>query len=100
LTMTNDISVPGKIFEYMATRKPVLAVAKPGSEVDRLLRETSAGICAPPDDVAALRAMIAKAFAAWNNGTALVNPDSRSITRYERQRLVEEYGRLMESIRP
>jgi glycosyltransferase involved in cell wall biosynthesis len=100
LTMTNDISVPGKIFEYMATRKPVLAIAQPGSEVDGLLRETGAGICAPPDDLAALRAMIAKAFAAWNNGTALVNPDSGSITRYERPRLVEEYGRLMESTRP
>ena len=40
LTMTNDISVPGKLFEYMASGKPVLAIAAADSEVGQILRES------------------------------------------------------------
>lgn len=98
LTMTNDISVPGKVFEYMATRKPILAVAAPGSEVDEILRETAAGLCAPPEETAAIQAMLSQAFQAWVSGAGLVNAKSKSVARYERPRLVEEYGRMMRGI--
>jgi glycosyltransferase involved in cell wall biosynthesis len=97
LTMTNDISVPGKVFEYMAAGKPILAVTSPGNEVDQILGETSAGISAPPNDAAAIRAMLIRAFEAWRNGTKLVEGDGESVRRYERPRLVEEYGSLMRS---
>ena len=97
LTMTNDISVPGKLFEYMATGKPVLAVTAPGSEVDQILRETASGLSAPPNDIAAIQKMLRRAFEAWRNGTRLV-PETGAVECYERPRLVEEYGRLMRSI--
>jgi glycosyltransferase involved in cell wall biosynthesis len=95
LTMTNDISVPGKVFEYMAAGKPILAVTAPGSEVDQILRETSAGISATPNDVPAIRAMLIRAFEAWRRQAKLVHGNSESVRRYERPRLVKEYGNLM-----
>ena len=39
LTMTDEVTLPGKFFEYMATGKPILAVSPPGGEVDRILRD-------------------------------------------------------------
>ena len=33
----------GKLFEYVGTRKPVLAVAAPGGAIDRVLRRTGLG---------------------------------------------------------
>jgi glycosyltransferase involved in cell wall biosynthesis len=95
LTMTNDISVPGKLFEYMASGKPILAIAAPGSEVDQILRETGAGMCAPPGDPRALQAMLQRAFEAWQAGAAGGNSDRDAVRRYERPRLVAEYGALM-----
>jgi glycosyltransferase involved in cell wall biosynthesis len=91
LTMTNDISVPGKLFEYMATGKPILTITAAGNEVDRILTETSAGIAAPPGDIEAVRAMLLRAFEAWRQGKKLIEPDILSIQRYERPRLVAEY---------
>jgi glycosyltransferase involved in cell wall biosynthesis len=93
--MTNDISVPGKVFEYMAARKPILAIAAPGSEVDQILRETGAGLCAPPDDTEAIQAMLLRAVEAWRTGTNLLQGDGDSVRRYERPRLVAEYSTLM-----
>ncbi|MEO8373222.1 MAG: glycosyltransferase [Candidatus Solibacter sp.] len=95
LTMTNDISVPGKLFEYMAVHKPILAMAARGSEVDQLLAETSAGLCVPPDDTEAIRNMLTRAFHSWRDRKELVQGDGEVVRCYERPRLVEEYGRLM-----
>lgn len=95
LTMTNDISVPGKLFEYMAVRKPILAITTPGSEVDHLLAETSSGLCAPPGHLEKIRDLLLRAFSAWSNGKALVDGDQEVVRRYERQRLTGEYAALL-----
>jgi glycosyltransferase involved in cell wall biosynthesis len=42
-------NAPGKLFEYLATRTPLLALCGPG-EVQRLVDELGAGVVAPPDD--------------------------------------------------
>ena len=98
LTMTNDISVPGKLFEYMATGKPILAVTAPGSEVDQILRETAAGITAPPDESTAIQRMLVRAFEAWRDRKKLIEEKGEPVERYERPRLAAEYGRLMRAI--
>jgi glycosyltransferase involved in cell wall biosynthesis len=54
LTMTDPISLPGKLFEYLATGKPVLAITPPDSEVDRVVRAEGVGVCASPADRAGL----------------------------------------------
>jgi len=98
LTMTNDISVPGKLFEYIATGKPILAVAAPGSEVDQILRETATGIAAPPDESGAIQGMLVRAFEAWRDRKKLIDRQGEPVERYERPRLAEEYGRLMRAV--
>jgi glycosyltransferase involved in cell wall biosynthesis len=95
LTMTNEISMPGKVFEYMASGKPILAIAPQGSEVDRLLRETGAGVSAPPNDPVAIEAMLMRAFENWKTGTHLLGEQRESVLHYERPRLVEEYGSII-----
>jgi glycosyltransferase involved in cell wall biosynthesis len=92
LTMTNDISLPGKLFEYMATGKPILALSPPGGEVDRILRETRAGWCVPHDDPAAIRAMIAQACELVAAGKGAPTPNWEAIRSYERPKLTAAYG--------
>lgn len=48
----------GKVFEYLAARRPILAAVPPRGEAARLIERSGAGIVVPPDDVRALAAAI------------------------------------------
>jgi glycosyltransferase involved in cell wall biosynthesis len=62
----------GKIFEYLAAERPILAAVPPDGVAAELVRQADAGIVVPPDDVAALTAAIEGLRARWKKG-ALVN---------------------------
>ena len=44
----------GKVFEYLAAERPILAAVPPDGAAAELIREAGAGVVAPPDDVDAL----------------------------------------------
>ena len=99
LTMTNEISLPGKLFEYLATGKPILAITPRGSEVARILTETGGGWCAGPDDQVGIQAMLHRALDAARCGTEWFRGDREAIRRYERPRLAAEYAKQIEEQR-
>src|SRR5213082_579936 len=65
----------GKVFEYLAAERPILAAVPPDGEAAKLIFSTGAGVVAPPDDVAALREALLGLHARWSigrlNGTPL-----------------------------
>jgi glycosyltransferase involved in cell wall biosynthesis len=96
LTMTNEISLPGKLFEYLAAGKRILALAAPDSEVARILAETRAGCCADPFDPEAVQAMLLRATEERDQPAS--GPDWDKIRRYERPRLAVELSGLIERL--
>lgn len=91
LIMNNDFMLPGKLFDYLATGKPILAIAPPGGEIGRILKETGAGWCVDPGDHAGIQAALLRAYAHARRASAgLLRPDAQAIRRYERKRLAGE----------
>lgn len=80
----------GKLFEYLAAGKPVLALTPPHGEIARVLNETKAGWCVPQDDPAAITQLLMDAFERWQTaaGQSIIRPDWGAIRQYERPRLV------------
>jgi glycosyltransferase involved in cell wall biosynthesis len=89
LTMTNDISLPGKLFEYLALGRPILALASKRSEVNRILSETGCGLCADFRDSEDIRSIL-KQMASGAGWT--LNPKWDAIRKFERGRLTQVYG--------
>jgi glycosyltransferase involved in cell wall biosynthesis len=50
----HDLVLPAKIFDYLGSGSKILAIAGAGATAD-LIRETDAGCCFSPDDVAGLK---------------------------------------------
>jgi hypothetical protein len=82
LTMTNDISLPGKLFEYLAMGKPILALTPAHGEVARIVGETRAGWHEDAADRAAVQAMIGRACELAGT-PGWFQPDREAIRVYE-----------------
>ena len=95
LVMTDAASLTGKLFEYLATGRPILAIAPRDGEIARILRETGGGWCVDPEDRAGLAEMIRQAYERARGGANGFQPNWAAIQRYERPRLVAEFGGLM-----
>jgi glycosyltransferase involved in cell wall biosynthesis len=99
LTMTNDISLPGKLFEYLAMGRPILALSRSQGEVRRILETTRTGWCEDFNDPAALQSMLRRA-AECAAGGAPFSPDWTAIRHFERPALTRRYGELIRSLWP
>jgi glycosyltransferase involved in cell wall biosynthesis len=63
-----EVLVSGKLFEYLAARKPILALV-PEGEAARLVENTGAGIVVPPDDVEAIKEAIYRLYCQHEAGS-------------------------------
>jgi len=54
----SDLSVPSKLYTFMAAGRPILGLASPDSEVAQLLRENDCGLAVAPDDPAAIASAV------------------------------------------
>jgi glycosyltransferase involved in cell wall biosynthesis len=89
----------GKVFEYLAAERPILAAVPPDGAAADLIREAGAGVVAPPDDVDALRAALEGLHARFENGglpAVSLTPGLRR--RLSRAARVEETAELLRTI--
>ena len=86
----------GKIFEYLATRRPILAFPRnPGSVVDQLLEQTKAGIlCDSPEEIAALLKEWYDTF--YSVGKLSYNGIDEEIQKYSRRNQARQFADIFE----
>lgn len=97
VTMLHAGSMPGKVFEYLATGKPILAVGPHGGEIERVIQETGAGWSAAPSEPDEVRAMLQRAAEAGGSAGAALHPDWEAIRHFDRSRIAGEYSRLIQA---
>jgi colanic acid biosynthesis glycosyl transferase WcaI len=93
------LSVPSKLYNFMAAGRPVLGLAVEDSEVYALITGTGCGACAPPDDPAriagAVRALAADPAARKRQGEA---GRAHSLAHFSRESVLDAFERLMETM--
>jgi glycosyltransferase involved in cell wall biosynthesis len=89
----------GKVFEYLAAERPILAVVPPDGAAAELIRAAGAGLVVAPEDVDGIAAALNELHAAWCAGTLDGVPLSdewrRKVTRRTRS---EELARVLEQV--
>jgi len=89
----------GKIFEYLAAERPILAAVPTDGAAAKLVRETGAGIVVPPDDEQAIREALVGLHARWRAGHLrdgyLSDEQRKQLSRRTR---VEELAELLWSL--
>ena len=82
LIASDPSSHAGKLFDYFATAKPILALTPPDGEIAKLLQETRTGWCVDPWDLEAIREMLLQAFNQFKTGEGLIEPNWDAIRTY------------------
>jgi glycosyltransferase involved in cell wall biosynthesis len=85
--------IPGKLFEYMAAHRPIVALGPEGSDVERILKETNTGHYFGYEDHDEIKKLLISHFKAFQNNTLKSHPVG--IQKYHRRALTEQLARLI-----
>jgi glycosyltransferase involved in cell wall biosynthesis len=89
----------GKVFEYLAAERPILAAVPPDGAAADLIRATDAGIVVAPDDLEGIRSALAELEGSWRagrlDGTALSEEWRQRLSRRAR---AEDYVAFLEQV--
>ena len=89
----------GKVFEYLASGRPILAAVPPDGAAAELIRETGAGVVVPPDDVDALKAALVQLEGRFRDGGLPdVELPEEARERLSRRARCEETAELLRSL--
>ena len=90
--------VPAKLYEYLRTQRPVLALVQPGASAE-VLATIGGGWAVDPRDANALTRAIGVAFAAWRSGTLQAHcADLEILRRFDRKVLTGQLAAVFDSV--
>lgn len=87
----------GKLFEYLAAGRPILATVPEGDAAD-LIRQVGAGWCADPHDVGALSSLLADLLQRKREGRLCCESDSAMIAQFDRRALTARLAGLFDLV--
>jgi glycosyltransferase involved in cell wall biosynthesis len=89
----------GKVFEYLAAGRPILAVVPPDGAAAELIRETDAGVVVAPDDVVGIRGALEDLHARFQNGgLPSIGLDDDVARRLSRRARAEQTAELLREL--
>lgn len=89
--------IPGKLFEYVAANRPILAIGPEGSDVEAIIKETNTGVYFTYTDKEKLKQQLQLYYEAYLR--ANLNVNSKNIQKYSRSALTKSLSTILLNIK-
>ena len=89
-------TVPGKLFEYLASRRPVIGIGQTDGAMAKILSDSGAGVTFEWEDYAGIKAEILRCWDLFKQDK--LEDRDEDIDRYSRRRLTNDLAELFESL--
>ena len=91
-----NLTYPGKLFEYLAARKTILALVSEGATAD-MIRDMEAGLVVPPDDTETIKKAILDLYNQYQQGN-LATKTYDDLQKFERRTLTERLAQCLDAV--
>ncbi|WP_194768762.1 glycosyltransferase family 4 protein [Tamlana sp. I1] len=85
--------IPGKLFEYMVSNRPIIAIGPNQWDVEKIMRETNTGTCFNYNDFDSLKKTILEHYVAFQNDTLQTHPIG--LQKFHRKALTQSLSKLL-----
>jgi len=87
--------ITSKLYEYLATGRPVLGIGPPDGDAATLIREHNAGAMVARSDAAALRPIIARHHDAWKRSMPITGASRNTLAAHTRPRQAQRMADVL-----
>ncbi|HEX2694272.1 MAG TPA: glycosyltransferase family 4 protein [Acidobacteriota bacterium] len=95
----SQMSVPSKLYNFLAAGRPVLGLAPPDSEVAALIRGNRCGDVVPPDDIAGIGEAVLRLKGDPDTRREMASNARRyAVDNFARKMIMDRYETLLESV--
>ena len=90
----SSYAIPGKLFDYLNSKRPIISIGPTDSEVAQILNNTASGKFFNYHEVHSLKSHIKKLYERFKNGSNNSNTN-QSIEKYNRKNLTKELSEII-----
>lgn len=88
--------IPGKLFEYLAAKRPIIAIGPSDSDVEKIIKETNSGSYFGYSEKEKLKNQISLYYQAYRQGNLSVN--SKGLSKFSRKTLTLKMSDLIKNL--
>ncbi|WP_165453856.1 glycosyltransferase family 4 protein [Hyunsoonleella flava] len=85
--------IPGKLFEYLVSNRPILAIGPKGSDIEQIIKNTNTGTFFSYQDLESLKKTILDHYMAYKSGNLKTSPIG--LQKYHRKALTQSLSNLL-----
>ncbi|MEM3432908.1 MAG: glycosyltransferase [Candidatus Methanomethyliaceae archaeon] len=90
--------VTGKVFEYMATGRPILAMAPPTGAAAQLVLGSGTGVVVPAEDVGEISRTLLELYKRWEAGNLTFQRNEDFVRQFDRRSLTAKLAILLDRL--
>ena len=89
--------IPGKLFEYLASRKPILLIGSITGDSSTIIKEANAGYTIDFNDFEGIKKSIKKVYDDWNNESNS-SSNNNDIQKFSRREIAKKFASVLDSL--
>ncbi len=95
---TSNGVLPGKLFEYMAAKKPILGIM-PNGDASQIIKKGKLGWCINPEDLTELIQVIKNIIQLHRDNKLSFNPSKEFVDKFNRIKLTQKLSVILENVK-
>ncbi len=93
-----NVTIPGKVFEYFMTEKPILGLLDKSSDTAKILEQSGVGMAVDADDIDEIATQIEKLYRLWRADNLVLDIQKCFVNQFNFQHITSKLVHVLEDV--